>query len=330
MTALSLLIGDRALVVGQEDGALSVWFQVRQGDETLPADPGAGVPRPHRRDHGDRAVAAQQGVPGARRDGDLGLYYSTSQRTLWTGASPIAHAIDASCSRRRPTALFLAGGGRLAALRCPQPASRGVLAGAVRPRLVRGVRRPEYAWQSTGGTDDFEPKLSLTPLLVGTLKGTVYSLILAIPLGVLGAMYASQFMHPKLLRFVKPTVEIMAALPSVVLGFLAGLWLAPHIERSFPGLVLMAVVLPALRAGGGRRLARAAAASCADGSRRASRSSSTPRSLALGIWGCLQLAPAFAPRRLRRQLPGLAAADLPDCPTTSATRWWWVWRWASR
>ncbi len=59
-----------------------------------------------------------------------------------------------------------------------------------------GSEKPEYVWQSTGGTDDFEPKLSLTPLLVGTLKGTFYSLLLAIPLGVLGAMYTSQFMHP--------------------------------------------------------------------------------------------------------------------------------------
>src|SRR5262249_29171774 len=104
--------------------------------------------------------------------------------------------------------------------------------------------QPEYSWQSTGGTDDFEPKLSLMPLLVGTLKGTFYSLLLAIPIGVLSAMYASQFMHPRLRRYVKPTVEIMAALPSVVLGFLAGLWLAPRVERLFPSLLLMMVIIP--------------------------------------------------------------------------------------
>jgi phosphate transport system permease protein len=79
---------------------------------------------------------------------------------------------------------------------------------------------------------------------VGTLKGTVYSLLLAIPLGVLGAMFASQFLHPRLLAYVKPTVEIMAALPSVVLGFLAGLWLAPALERAFPALLLAVVALP--------------------------------------------------------------------------------------
>jgi phosphate transport system permease protein len=109
-----------------------------------------------------------------------------------------------------------------------------------------GYPEPDHVWQSTGGSDAFEPKLSLTPLLVGTLKGTVYSLLIAIPLAVLGALYTSHFMHPQLKRYVKPTVEIMAALPSVVLGFLAGLWLAPRVEGVVPALGLMVVVLPGL------------------------------------------------------------------------------------
>ena len=109
-----------------------------------------------------------------------------------------------------------------------------------------GYTEPAFVWQSSGGTDDFESKLGITPLMVGTLKGTLYSLVLAIPLGVLGAMYTSQFMHHSLKRYIKPTVEIMAALPSVVLGFLAGLWLAPRVERIFPALLLMMVVLPTL------------------------------------------------------------------------------------
>jgi phosphate transport system permease protein len=52
-------------------------------------------------------------------------------------------------------------------------------------------------------------------------------------------------MKPGLRAMVKPTVEIMAALPSVVLGFLAGLWLAPRLEHVVPGLLLMVPVLPA-------------------------------------------------------------------------------------
>ncbi len=109
-----------------------------------------------------------------------------------------------------------------------------------------GYDRPAYVWQSSGASNDLEPKLSLVPLIVGTLKGTFYSLLLAIPLGVLGAMYISQFMHVAYKRYLKPVIEIMASLPSVVLGFLAGLWLAPRIEQAVPALVLALIVLPLL------------------------------------------------------------------------------------
>ncbi|MDR3684222.1 MAG: ABC transporter permease subunit [Geothrix sp.] len=94
-----------------------------------------------------------------------------------------------------------------------------------------GYEKPEYVWQSTGGSDDFEPKFSLTPLVFGTLKGTLYAMLFAFPLAVLGALYTSQFATPRLRNSVKPTIEIMAALPSVVLGFLGGLVLAPLLER---------------------------------------------------------------------------------------------------
>src|SRR4029079_4211256 len=77
----------------------------------------------------------------------------------------------------------------------------------------------EYVWQSTGASDDFEPKLSLVPLVFGTIKGPSYTMLFAIPIAVLAALYTSQFVHPSIKAKVKPTVEIMAALPSVVIGF---------------------------------------------------------------------------------------------------------------
>jgi phosphate transport system permease protein len=106
-----------------------------------------------------------------------------------------------------------------------------------------GYKAADFVWQSTGGTDDFEAKLSLTPLIYGTLKGTFYALLLAVPLALLAALYVSQFMHPSLKATVKPIIEVMAALPSVVLGFIAGLWLAPRVEKIVPGLVLAPAVV---------------------------------------------------------------------------------------
>ena len=107
-----------------------------------------------------------------------------------------------------------------------------------------GAQKPEYTWQSTGGTDDFEAKLSLTPLIVGSLKGTVYALVFALPIALLAAVFSACYLPPRIKRILKPTMEIMASLPSVVLGFLAGLWLAPLIEEKIPSLLLTLIALP--------------------------------------------------------------------------------------
>lgn len=107
-----------------------------------------------------------------------------------------------------------------------------------------GASEPVYAWQSTGATDDFEPKLSLIPLIVGTLKGTFYAMLFALPIAVLAAIYTSQFLHLRFRLLVKPTMEIMASLPSVVLGFLAALWLAPAFETRVPSIIAILILVP--------------------------------------------------------------------------------------
>jgi phosphate transport system permease protein len=101
-----------------------------------------------------------------------------------------------------------------------------------------GQSAPAFQWQSTGGRDDFERKLSLVPLIIGTLKGTFYAMIFAAPIALLAALYTSQFLAPGIKRHVKPALEIMASLPSVVLGFLAALWLAPIVSNAVPSVLL--------------------------------------------------------------------------------------------
>ena len=107
-----------------------------------------------------------------------------------------------------------------------------------------GADKPAYTWQSTGSTDEFEPKLSMVPLIIGTLKGTLYAMIFSVPLALLAAFYTSQFAQPRLKRFIKPTMEIMASLPSVILGFLTALWLAPLLEDRVPSILLVIIIVP--------------------------------------------------------------------------------------
>lgn len=107
-----------------------------------------------------------------------------------------------------------------------------------------GYEAPAYVWQSTGGSDAHEPKMSLVPLLIGSFKGTLFALLFSIPVALLAAVYTSQFLHPTLRSLVKPVVELMASLPSVVLGFIAALWLGPLLERQVPALILVAIAIP--------------------------------------------------------------------------------------
>ena len=76
-----------------------------------------------------------------------------------------------------------------------------------------------------------EPGLfGIFPLLVASLTVTVLSSLLAVPMGVLTAVYLTEIAHPNVRRVIKPFVELLAALPSVVLGFLGMVVLAPFLQ----------------------------------------------------------------------------------------------------
>jgi len=241
VTALAFLLGERSLLVGDERGTVSLWFPVRQEENRFELTRIREFP-------GVSEVTAMSSSPrdksflAVEKQGRVVLHHATSERTLWTG-HPGSGLASIAWSPKADGAVLASSEGMLSlAIRNPHPdVSVKALFGKV---WYEGYDQPEYVWQSTGGTDDFETKFSLVPLLFGTVKGTFYSLLLAIPLAVFGAMYTSQFMHPRLRSYVKPAVELMAALPSVVLGFLAGLWLAPRLEEGFPALLLSVLLVP--------------------------------------------------------------------------------------
>ena len=104
--------------------------------------------------------------------------------------------------------------------------------------------KPDYIWQSSSASSDFEPKYSLVPLTFGTLKAAFYAMLFAMPLAICGAIFTAYFMAPPMRAIVKPSIEIMEALPTVILGFLAGLWLAPFVELHLPGVFSIFVLMP--------------------------------------------------------------------------------------
>jgi phosphate transport system permease protein len=114
------------------------------------------------------------------------------------------------------------------------------------PVRYEGYTKADLVWQSTGGSETNEPKLSLVPLIVGTLKGALYALLFSGPCALAAALYVSQFAPSRMRAVVKPVVELMAAVPSVVVGFLAALLVAPLVQRHIVGTLLVLVVLPAV------------------------------------------------------------------------------------
>jgi len=244
-TALTLLVGGRSLAVGHADGSLSVWFHLRAGRAHTE------LVRAHA--FGSQGAAILALAPSGRgrsflalgEDGELGLYHSTSERVLWRGRSGVTGAAALAFSPRGDGA-YVAQAGVLHAFAITNPYPEISLSALFGRVWYEDYPEPAFVWQSTGGSEEAESKLSLTPLAFGTLKGTLYALFFAIPLGILGAVYTSQVMDPRLQSWVKPAVEIMASLPSVVLGFLAGLWLAPRLEGVFPGFLAAVITAPLL------------------------------------------------------------------------------------
>jgi phosphate transport system permease protein len=243
ITALAMVLGDVSLAVGDQRGGVTTWFPVRVDDKPVLTQIHtlAGHDGPVR----DIVTSTRsKAVWSLGEQGDVHWDQMTSQRSLLEFASsPALERFGCSPQGNALAALDVAG--QLTVWRCDAPhaeVSWRTLFGLVH---YEGYDKPSFTWQTTGG-DDFEPKYSLVPLLFGTLKGTCYAMLFAVPLALFSAAYTAHFTTPAFKRTVKPVIEIMAAVPSVVIGFLVALWLAPLLERWIVALFLAAVTVPAL------------------------------------------------------------------------------------
>ena len=245
ITAVDFLIGTVSLVVGSSDGTLSQWFLVRDDNNISTLT--------FIRDFEQHSAAivhiepeyTRKGFMAVDADGGLGIHYGTSARTLYH--KPLADDIVATQLAISPINTgFLAfdtkGNSHFYELenRHPEVSWRAMW----NEVWYEGRQQPEYIWQASSGSDEFEAKMSLVPLTIGTLKAAFFAMLFATPLAIMGAIYTAYFMTPVLRGKVKPTIEIMEALPTVILGFLAGLWLAPFIENNLPAVFSILILMP--------------------------------------------------------------------------------------
>jgi phosphate transport system permease protein len=266
VSSLAMVYGDTSLAVGAAEGQVSTWFEV-------PAEPGSNSRvlseihplKPHR-----GAVLAllpsqaSKTIVSQGEDGKVFFHYPANERDFLT-IEPKPALTLAALSARASGLIGLDREGAIDLWEIDAPHPEFNLKAMFARIWYEGFQNPAFVWQSSAGTDDVEPKLSLMPLIFGTFKGTFYALLFAVPLSVLAAIYTSTLMEPRLRLIVKPTVEIMAAVPTVVIGFLAALWFAPLIEPHLAGIFLFVLTLPVVlvafvmlwdRVGGTRLLKR--------------------------------------------------------------------------
>lgn len=248
ITALQYLIGDYTLIAGDAAGGVASWMIVP------PSLAGAQERLAKVHSFRSHAGAVVRVAPSRRNrqfitadaSGVVMSHFGISGRTLGVFGLPQRYSDIQSVYLAPKADAFMMlsdGGAEMVEWRLHNPhpeVSWRTLFGKV---WYEGYREPEYVWQSTGGSDVFQEKISLVPLIFGTFKATAYAVLFAVPLALLGALYTSQFAPPRVRAVVKPTVELMAALPSVIIGFLAALWLAPKVEAYLPGIILMPIIL---------------------------------------------------------------------------------------
>ncbi|HDI1212355.1 TPA: ABC transporter permease subunit [Aeromonas hydrophila] len=241
VTRVELLSGASSLLVGNDNGVISQWFEVaRDGKRQFTQI---------RDFKGDGAVAQltpehfRKGFISADKEGTVSFFHATGETKLLSEKVE-GGALSALAISPRHNVLLMQQGDAFKLFAVENEHPEVTWSALWQQVWYEGYPEPQYVWQSTSASNDFEAKLSLVPLVFGTLKASFYAMVFAVPLGVAGAIYTAYFMSAGLRKYVKPTVEIMAALPTVILGFLAGLWLAPIIEGALPGVVLLLILLP--------------------------------------------------------------------------------------
>ncbi|MCA8978255.1 MAG: ABC transporter permease subunit, partial [Planctomycetes bacterium] len=250
VTAVSFLIGKTTLLVGDARGTVTSWFGTKPDDAAAP--------------DGVRFVAARTfdgtaspvvSITASRRsrlfafahqDGHFEVMQGTSAKLVATGETEVEDARSRIVLSPKENGVAVLAGGGLHRFDLDPGHPEVSLASAFMPVWYESSVDATHTWQSTSGSDDFEPKLGLWVLIFGTLKSTLYCLLFSVPLAILAAIYTSEFLTARWRARIKPSIELMASLPSVVLGFLAALVFAPYVADYLVAALCAVICVPAV------------------------------------------------------------------------------------
>lgn len=243
ITAASTLIGRSTVLLGDDKGNVTAWFKAESNGK-----PTLVNPRVFRGD--GSTVTTIVASPRERlfvvgyADGRVRMFQGTSgKRAVDTTLDPRAR-IDALAFAPKTDGLLVASGASLQHFDLDAGHPEVTLRSLFTPVWYEGYAKPTHVWQSSAGTDDFESKLGLWPLVFGTLKATFYAMLFGVPLALLAAIFTSEFVSPSLRPRLKTLIESMASLPSVVLGFLAALVFAPFVQGHVASVMIGFLIVP--------------------------------------------------------------------------------------
>jgi phosphate transport system permease protein len=250
ITALTLLGGEQTLIVGGADGTISAYFRL-QVPGAATAD---GFQMVKSREHKAMTGAVislseaqrEKGFVATDRQGNISVVHSTSDQVLFEFRRKDDPKTDAQSLifPHGDGILLMSENGHVNAWQYAEPHPEITLKVLFSKVWYEGYDKPDWVWQSTSGTDLAESKFSLTPLVFGTLKAAFYAMLFGAPIALMAAIYTSEFVHRNVRATVKPAMEMMESLPTVVLGFLAALVLAPLVEEAISAVLLGFISLP--------------------------------------------------------------------------------------
>ena len=244
IASMNFVFGSKSLIFTNQQGRMLGWSLYKPGEE-MPL--GFGLTKENFEDLEGPATFFTRSLRNkaflSGNGKSISLRYSTNESVNWsdTLGFEVGHSI---ISGKYNSILLTDKQNRLHIYDLNDPHPEASVRTYFSPLWYEGQSEPKYLWESVGGTEEKEKMLSMMPLIFGTFKATFYALLFAVPIALLAAIYTSQFLPPSFKTVIKPMMEVMASLPSVIIGFLAALVFAPMIEDKFPSILMLVILVP--------------------------------------------------------------------------------------
>lgn len=239
------LLGRSTLMIGSQSGHIESVASAAKanGQELMSIHRFAGEDGPI----ADLAASPESRIVAAQfQDGKGAIYYVPTNRQLiaWdanleasSGFRPrIFFSANAAC-------VGLMNATRVDLWRLSVPFPEASLSSFFYRIWYEGYGTPQHIWQSSTGNVEGEYKFGFWPLIFGTLKATFFSMLIGAPIALMAAIFGSEFMSSRWRARVKPIIELMASVPSVVLGFVGALVLAPILRDNLMAVLLSVVTV---------------------------------------------------------------------------------------